>query len=181
VHSTTPACADNLLFGCCLCALLRTSARHQILKLAPRIFAIGAAILICTGIVYHGLRWQDNSFVPTIGFTIVGISCAALLAMALRTGSKTQRLFSNNTMRFFGKYSYGLYVFHYSIDRMLTPHVRLYMNEHFHSKALAVLTAAAVVMAVTLPLALLSYRFYESRFLKLKRFFSYNQKAASTV
>ena len=128
-----------------------------------------------------GPRWQDNFFVPTFGFTIVGISCTALLAMALRTGSRTQAIFSNKTMRFFGKYSYGLYVFHYSIDRMLTPHVRLYMNDHFHSKALAVLTGAAAVMAVTLPIALLSFHFYEAPFLKLKRFFSYNQKAASTV
>jgi peptidoglycan/LPS O-acetylase OafA/YrhL len=181
VHSTTPACADNLLFGCCLCALLRTSARQQILKLAPRIFAIGAAILICTGFIYHGLRWEDNFFVPTFGFTIVGISCTALLAMALRTGSRTQAIFANKTMRFFGKYSYGLYVFHYSFDRMLIPHVRLYMNDHFHSKALAVLTGGAAVMAITLPIAMLSFHFYEAPFLKLKRFFSYNQKAPSTV
>ncbi|WP_433968716.1 acyltransferase family protein [Tunturiibacter gelidiferens] len=179
-YSPTFSCADNLLFGCSLCILLRTSARQRLLALAPRILAICATILLLTGLRYHGLVWETNFFVPTFGFTLVAISCAALIAMALRPGSKTQQLFANRTLRFFGKYSYGIYVFHYSLDTMLTSPTRLYVGTHLHSKALGVVAGACVVMAATIPVALLSYHVYESRFLGLKRYFSYNKKEATT-
>jgi peptidoglycan/LPS O-acetylase OafA/YrhL len=179
-YSPTFSCADNLLFGCSLCILLRTSARQRVLALAPRILAICATILLLAGLRYHGLIWETNFFVPTFGFTLVAISCAALIAMALRSGSKTQQLFANSTLRFFGKYSYGIYVFHYSLDTMLTVPTRLYVSNHLHSKALGVVAGACVVMAATIPVALLSYHFYEARFLSLKRYFSYNKKEAST-
>jgi peptidoglycan/LPS O-acetylase OafA/YrhL len=179
-YSPTFSCADELLFGGILCTLLRTSARQRVLALAPRVFAICVAVLIVTGLHYHGLVWETNFFVPTFGFTLVAISCASLIAMALRSGSKTQRLFSNSTLRFFGKYSYGLYVFHFSIETMLSTPTRLYVGNHLHSKALGVLAGACVVMAVTVPVALLSYHFYESPFLRLKRYFSYSKTELPT-
>jgi peptidoglycan/LPS O-acetylase OafA/YrhL len=176
-YSPTFSCADNLLFGCCLCALLRTSARLRVLDLAPRVFAICMVILVCTGIYYGGLIWQTNFFIPTFGFTLVGIASAALVAMALRPGSKTQSLFGNKTLRLFGKYSYGLYVYHYSLDTMITPRIRVAVDTHFHSKALGVLAGAVVVLAATVLIAVLSYHFYEAPFLRLKRYFSYNGNA----
>jgi peptidoglycan/LPS O-acetylase OafA/YrhL len=179
-YSSTFSCADNLLFGCCLVALLRTSARQRVLNLAPRVFALCMAILVGAGVHYGGLVWQTNFFIPTFGFTLVGISCAALIAMALRPGSNTQVLFGNNILRFFGKYSYGLYVYHYSVDTMITHHIRFAVDTRFHSKALGVLTGAFVVMAVTIPIAVISYHFYEAPFLKLKRYFSYNGKVPMT-
>jgi peptidoglycan/LPS O-acetylase OafA/YrhL len=179
-YSPTFSCADNLLFGCSLCILLRTSARQRVLALAPRVLTLCAAILLIAGLRYHGLIWETNFFVPTFGFTLVAISCAALIAMALRPGSKTQQLFTNQTLRFFGRYSYGIYVFHYSLENMLNSPVRVYVSTHLHSKALGVVAGAFVVMAATIPVALLSYHFYEARFLSLKRYFSYNKKEAAT-
>jgi peptidoglycan/LPS O-acetylase OafA/YrhL len=176
-YSPTFSCADNLLFGCCLCCLLRTSARQRVLDLAPRFFAIGTAILIGTGLYYHGLRWHNNFFMPTFGFTVIGLSCATLVAMALRPSSITQRVFENSILRFYGKYSYGLYVYHYSVSGFLATPTRAFVNNHLHSKLLGVLAGACLVMAVTVPIAVLSYHFYEAPFLKLKRFFSYNRPA----
>jgi len=176
VYSPTFSCADNLLFGCGLCALLRTSARQRVIELAPRVFAVGAIILVVVGITKGSLDWQHSFFIPTFGFTLIGITFAALITMALRTGSTTQRIFQNKGLRFFGKYSYGLYVFHYSIAETCSPLVRKFVDDRFHSKALGVISGAAVVLALSLIAALLSYRFYEEPFLKLKRYFSYNRK-----
>jgi peptidoglycan/LPS O-acetylase OafA/YrhL len=178
-YSPTFSCADNLLYGCCLCALLRTSARQRVLHLAPRVFAVGAVILLCAAVLHHGLVWDTNFFVPTFGFSIVGITCAALIAMTLRPASTTQRLFENPTLRFFGKYSYGLYVFHYSVEAMFMTSVRQFVDAKFHSKVLGVISGAGVVLAVTILVALLSFHFYEAPLLKLKRYFSYNRNAAA--
>jgi peptidoglycan/LPS O-acetylase OafA/YrhL len=178
-YSPTFSCADNLLYGCALCAVLRTSARQRVLQLAPRVFALGAAILFIAAVLHHGLIWETSFFIPTLGFSIIAITAAALIAMVLRPASITQRLFENPTLRFFGKYSYGLYVFHYSLQGMLSAPIRQYIDTHLHSKALGVIGGACVVLAASILVALLSYHFYEAPLLKLKRYFSYNREATS--
>jgi peptidoglycan/LPS O-acetylase OafA/YrhL len=175
-YSPTFSCADNLLYGCCLCVLLRTSARRRVLELAPRVLALCSAILLCASFFNYGLAWEKSFFIPTVGFSLIGIASAALIAMSLRPNSKTQHLFENKILRFFGKYSYGLYVFHYSLDTILTQPIRLFVDNHFHSKALGVLAGACTVLAASILVSLLSFHLYEARFLRLKKYFSYNRK-----
>ncbi len=177
--SSTFSCVDNLLFGCCLCALLRTTFRQQVLDFAPRIFALCVLVLTGAAIVNHGFDWQTSVFIPTLGFSLIGISCAALIAMSLRPGSRTKQLFNHPTLRFFGKYSYGLYVFHYPLGFLLTRPVRLYIDAHFHRKVLGVIAGAIVVFAASTLVALLSYHFYETPFLRLKKYFTYRKSAAT--
>jgi len=178
-YSSTFSCFDNLLFGCCLCALLRTTLRQQVLDTAPRIFALCALALTVAAIPNHGLDWKTSIFIPTVGFSLIGISCAALIAMSLRPGSRTKQLFTHPILRFFGKYSYGLYVFHYPLSGLLTKPVRLFVDAHLHRKVLGVFAGAVVVFIASTLAALLSYRLYESPFLKLKKHFTYRKSAAS--
>lgn len=176
-YSPTFSCVDNLLFGCGLCALLRTSVRNRVLKLAPWVFAACALVLLCAAIVNNGLDWEKSFFIPTLGFSLVGIASASLIAMTLRGGSYTEHFFKNKVLRFFGKYSYGLYVYHYSLSESLTTPIRTFVDANFHSKALGVLVGAIVVTLLSILVALLSYHLFESRFLKLKKYFSYNKRA----
>jgi peptidoglycan/LPS O-acetylase OafA/YrhL len=178
-YAPTFACADNLLFGCALCTALRTHWRATILRLAPRGFSLLSLALLVVFACNHGFNWQGKLFMPTVGFTLVGLTCATLIAMALRPRSTTQRLFVSPLLRFFGRYSYGLYVFHYSIEGALSHPLRRLLAEQLHSKALAVLGDALVVCALSVLAALLSYHLFEIQFLRLKRFFGYTANAAS--
>ena len=45
-----------------------------------------------------------------LGYSLIGISCAAIITMTLQTESRTQHLFEAQFLLFFGKYSYGIYV-----------------------------------------------------------------------
>jgi peptidoglycan/LPS O-acetylase OafA/YrhL len=174
-YSPTFACVDNILFGCALCTLLRTRWRDAILRRAPRVFAVLAAALLATFLINHGLDWQGKLFMPTAGFTLIGLCCASLIAMVLRPRSTTQHLFQSPLLRFFGRYSYGIYVFHYSIEGALSRPLRLFLGGQFHSKALAVLGDGLVVGALSVLAALLSYHLFEVQFLRLKRFFGYSR------
>jgi peptidoglycan/LPS O-acetylase OafA/YrhL len=178
-YSPTFSCVDNLLFGCCLCALLRTTLRQQVLDFAPRIFALCALLLTGAAILNHGLDWRTSIFIPTVGFSLIGISSASLIAMSLRPGSRAKQLFRNPILRFFGKYSYGLYVFHYPIHCLLTKPIRVFIDAHFHWKVFGVIAGAIVVFIASTLVALLSYHFFESPFLKLKKYFNYRKSAAA--
>ena len=177
-YSPTFSCADHILFGCTLCALLRTRWRATVIRLAPRTLAITATLLLIAFIQNHGLDpYTTNPFTPTVGYTLMGISCAAIITMTLQAGSRTQHLFQASFLRFFGKYSYGIYIVHYSLDGFLTGPLRAFLNTHLHSKALSVSLGALIVTGLSVLIALVSYRFYEVPFLRLKGKFSYARTA----
>jgi peptidoglycan/LPS O-acetylase OafA/YrhL len=179
--SPTFSCCDNLLYGCTLALLLRSEYRQRILDLAPKIFTICCLCLLPMAIVGHGLILFNSAAQQTFGVSLLGIGGSALIAMALRPASKTERLFDGSFLRFFGKYSYGLYVFHYTIDANLTSPLRDYFQQQTHSKVVALLGAALIVAGLSVVVALLSYHLYEIQFLKLKRFFSYKSHDAQTA
>jgi peptidoglycan/LPS O-acetylase OafA/YrhL len=127
----------------------------------------------------HGLDWKTSIFIPTLGFSLIGIASASLIAMSLQPGSRAKQLFNHPILRFFGKYSYGLYVFHYPIHCVLTRPVRVFIDAHFHMKVVGVIAAAIVVFIASTLVAVLSYQFYESPFLKLKKHFNYRKRTAA--
>jgi peptidoglycan/LPS O-acetylase OafA/YrhL len=169
--SPTFSCADDLLFGCILALLLRSRHRHRTLALAPKLLALTSAALFAMALTDHGLRFFNSAIQQTLGASLLGIASASLIAMALLPASRTARIFDNRTLRFFGKYSYGLYVFHYPIDALFTLRLRSTILTYTHSKALAVAGAALLLATLSVLIAWLSYNLYEKHFLKLKRFF----------
>jgi peptidoglycan/LPS O-acetylase OafA/YrhL len=178
-YSPTFSCADNILFGCCLAALLRSGWRDTVKKWAPRVLAAVTIVLVAYGWRNRGLEWfakvgeAQDIFMPTIGATLLGIASTAVIAMTLQQKSKTERIFRNPVLRFFGAYSYGIYVFHYTLHNVLTGPIRAFLNGRLHSKALAVLGAAVVVGLASVLIAFASYHLYEKHFLRLKKFFGY--------
>lgn len=172
-YATTFSCADFLLLGSGLAALMRTNARSHVLRFAPWVFAACAATLVTLSIHYGGLEWETNRIIPTIGFTIMAFLWVSTIALAITPHSFAESFFSNSFLRKFGKYSYGLYVYHYSLAGMVGSPVRAFAAQHLHSKMLGVISGAVVTLAASILLAVASYRLYEVHFLKFKRYFSY--------
>jgi peptidoglycan/LPS O-acetylase OafA/YrhL len=178
--SPTFSCADHLLFGCCLALLMRTHWRDKVLRFAPRVLLTSVLILVAFAIPNRGLEPTEHSpimgfLIQTVGLTLVGIASTALIAMTLRARSKAQRVFENRTLRFLGKYSYGIYIFHYSMIGFFEIPLRAFFNAHLPSKGLSLLLEAFVVGGSSVVLAVLSYHLFEVHFLRLKRYFSYDR------
>jgi peptidoglycan/LPS O-acetylase OafA/YrhL len=98
---------------------------------------------------------------------------AAVLVLSVAAGGAVSAVFSSRVLRFLGKYSYGLYVFHY----MMMPLFNRYADEGRLAKtfgSFAVGMAARVIICLTasIVVALLSWHLYEMHFLKLKRLFA---------
>lgn len=172
-YSTTFSCADFLLLGSGLAALMRTNARTYVLRFAPWVFLGCSATLLALSIHYDGLEWQTNMIIPTIGFTIMAFLWASTIALAITPQSLAESFFSNGLLRKFGKYSYGLYVYHYSLAGMVGSPIRIFAGHYFHSKLIGVGAGALVTLVASILCAVLSYRLYEVHFMKLKRYFSY--------
>ena len=159
--------------GCALACGVRTNWRGSILRLAP--FALAGASVVLAGFFFadQGLIWRGQRFyLPTVGFSFIALAGASLVACSLRSGSLIQNVLKQSWLRFFGRYSYGLYVFHYVLDSALTKRLRPLLASHLHSKMIGVVGSALIVFGITIVVAMLSFRFFESPILRLKRYFA---------
>jgi peptidoglycan/LPS O-acetylase OafA/YrhL len=112
-----------------------------------------------------------------MAFTFIfgGILAKALTAAQ---GAPLQKFFSSSTMRFFGKYSYGLYVFHALLSYWLMKGIALAaLKQYVPNHIAAVLIQAVLALGVSIVISMLSFHLFEMRFLALKSKFEAKEPA----
>ena len=170
-YSWTPARLDGLLLGAVLAMLVRSRLRGAVLRAAPAIFTISAVFSL---LLLSSARDMFPLYHPLLGiagYPVFAITFAALIAWALPTCSTANRLFSTCVLRLFGRYSYGLYVFHFTIHQLLTERIYDSIARHTASRVAPLLGSGIATVALSLGIAMLSFHYFESPILRLKRFF----------
>ncbi len=162
---------DGLLIGACLAIALQTRFQQAVMKLATPVFFTAAALF---AIDFSMQEWPSTSGITwlfPLEFTLLAIASSGLIAMCLKPRTRAANVFSNPALRFFGKYSYGLYVFHSILPCFGFAAVRSYLLDHIHPAIAANMLNTALELSLTVCLSILSFYCFESPFLKLKRFF----------
>jgi len=148
----------------------------------------GVALLFLAAFVigYHRLAHHDRHlFTQSIGFALLAISFAALVlysALADEALGRRRSWLHWRPLVLLGKYSYGIYVFHYPVFYFAERLCRQLPYSIHHTvwfSCLLIGFESATAFAV----AALSYNFYEKRFLALKDRFApiYHEAPAATV
>jgi peptidoglycan/LPS O-acetylase OafA/YrhL len=143
-----------------------------------------APVTLLTSLAIFGLTsWMQGSALLVgnwqyvVGLLAVTAAFASLLALLLRPG-RLQRLVSAAWLRWLGTMSFGIYVFHLLLRPLYwqVTH-RIVPNS---SGAAYLVTRFIVAATATLAISWMSYRFYETRFLRMKRRFASAPKLAGT-
>lgn len=166
-----PCRVDALAMGGLIAMFVRSpraaAARRPIIALALASLAGLLAIMLWN----HQLSFENNAM-RTAGFSLLAVFFACLIYLTLPAGGLLHRWISAKWLRFLGKYSYGLYVYHhvllYFFFWLLDPGGIALRTGSWLLACACYVTAAA---ALSIGLAWLSYQFYERPFLRLKRFF----------
>jgi peptidoglycan/LPS O-acetylase OafA/YrhL len=101
----------------------------------------------------------------------VARSAACLVYGEQFPGSVAARPFAKPFFRFFGRYSFGLYVFHGLFFVFIRHQLRTLQN-HVHPSLLAQLLAFVFGFRLSIDLAMLSFAYFEEPLLRIKKRFA---------
>jgi peptidoglycan/LPS O-acetylase OafA/YrhL len=131
---------------------------------------LGVAVFCGLGLYAHTLSFS-TPITLTIGLTVIPIVFAGLLLKCFIPGSWERRFFSLRFMRFLGRYSYGIYVYHVLFWSIMIDRLH-WLQAHLHSRLIAGFVYLLLWCACSLLLAVVSYKYFESPFLRLKERFA---------
>jgi peptidoglycan/LPS O-acetylase OafA/YrhL len=176
VYVLTPCRMDALALGAFLALLARgPGGERSLARWGWGLLLLGAVGAATTFALR--LPGETAEYASALKYTVLALFFGGVLALCVgapRTGV-VGRFWSNPVLRFFGKYSYGLYVFHYALRpacNALFPADEL--STLLGSRLLGVLAYAVLAGALSVGAAWLSWHLYEKHFLKLKRYFAYS-------
>jgi peptidoglycan/LPS O-acetylase OafA/YrhL len=118
---------------------------------------------------------KDNNFtfpyLAIAGYTTFAVMLALLIYESIKgTNKPVELLFNNPIMKFFGKYSYGLYVYHWPIYLLLNDFLLSKITDNI-SFIPPRIVASMISTSVAVALSVISYRYFESYFIKRKKAF----------
>jgi len=176
-YTSTFAHLDGLAVGSALALIYRTPGATDWLKKRLPLLAIvslGGMLVLYTGSI-TALRPARHVLLGT--FLALAYGCLLVYAVEQRRGPLVSFLRSK-IMRFFGRYSYGMYVLHIPLISIgvtltgLTPGRLRFFGSEFTGALLFI----AFFLAVVTLAAWITYNAYEKRFLRLKRRFIYRRQ-----
>lgn len=148
---------DALAMGSVVALLIRNGWKHRLQKCAPLALFVSSTTMAIIFACRHTTNHYDT-VVTTLGFSLTAIACGALLIVAL----VYEKIFSLAGLRLFGRYSYGMYLFHFPLTALFEP-----LKRHLS------IFYVPFCLLVNLAVAAASFHFFEQPIMKLKKKFSY--------
>jgi peptidoglycan/LPS O-acetylase OafA/YrhL len=170
---------DTLFIG----GLLAIEYRHGGLgryKNAAKVAAI-ASVVVLAGLIgiYGQLDYNDPGTAMFGSIAIMALGASAVIIGISSTESRFARVLKSRFFRFFGRYSYAMYVVHTAVLAGLNHYYPFRSVATIAGFALPAQTAWALVyVAFSVGVAMLSWNLVEKHFLRLKRFFPYRARTA---
>ncbi|HEY2721122.1 MAG TPA: acyltransferase [Chitinophagaceae bacterium] len=119
---------------------------------------------------------QDPNFPvwAIAGYTTFAAIFAMLIYECVKKENRVITLiFTNSMLRFLGKYSYGLYIFHWPVYLLIRPLTDQLTSGFFLQGSTIQLTISSLIASVAgLVTSILSYHLFEKHFLSLKKKFA---------
>lgn len=162
---------DSFLAGVCIYLIQKDQlCFNRVLRSLTPVM-LSCIITLVLYIFISGDAEKNNSFISTFGYTVIAFLYACLLVGVL---SKKYKIINSITsfafLRFTGKISYGIYIFHWPLflcGFILLNKIFAGLN-YIPGEDLLLLCNVLICFPATYILSTLSYRYFESFFLKRK-------------
>ena len=160
---------DSLLIGSVLKEL--HFRKVNISEIRVKQIATILTVILITGIVYAGSAGFQTIFMRTVGLTVIALLFACIIHATISSnGHLFFNILNHPGMQYFGKISFGLYIFHWPVLLILgTKIMNLGLTFIPDRVFLIKIVAVTVSFAFSFCLSAVSYRYFESYFLRFKK------------
>ncbi len=175
LYRATPLRIDALLLGGLLALCLRGPEAAWVQRAARPILLSFTAGFILFQLLYGRLSGTHHVYTPasgdpvltTLGYTLIDLFAAALILRSLQPSSPLARLLALPPLRALGRVSYGFYVFHDLLRAVYVRAVGAFIGGRVPLGEFECIVAI-VGLGATTYISFLSFRYFESPFLRLK-------------
>jgi peptidoglycan/LPS O-acetylase OafA/YrhL len=132
-----------------------------------------ALFLISIFVILPGIRQVFHLHLPYLAccfYPGIALFFGFFVKSCLNPLSAFSKIFNIGVLRFFGKLSYGLYLYHWPIYLLLKDRIANWFKPQLIPPLESSLLISAITTAIAIFVAVISYYCIEVKFLKLKRF-----------
>lgn len=167
---------DDLLIGALIAQLIRSNPKWLERWTIP-VGVVSFAIFLVAVILFRSMSFLHLTAV----YTPIGLFMGALLLLSLSSKTRIRHIMKTRTLIFLGKYSYGLYVYHYILYILIEYNMQDWVNTHWRGFFMRMMVPGIITVMVAIPVSVLSYHLFEVHFLKWKKYFvTSNKKETGT-
>ncbi len=178
---------DSLLCGALGAILVRnTEALQRVRAWLPWVGFVAISAFMCVAGSLRAVHGPGGElhFAETWGFSLLAVGFSNLIVLAAVTdGAATlmQRVLRNNVLTIFGKYSYGIYVYHVPIQGACEFVIYKSFLQAYVANFWFGLSYFTILFFLSFFIAKISYEHFERHFLALKRYFEPRTLTASSI
>ena len=161
---------DGLCIGSAVALLLRIN--KNFLSNYTALIILALALL---NLAFYFLNDEKRfPYLAFIGYTTFAIVFGILVYEAVIGKTNViNKILGNNILRLFGKVSYGFYIFHWPLYLYMAPQLNMIFERNsFIPDRIIPLLSSVIATVTAFFVSLISYKYFESHFLKLKEKFN---------
>ncbi len=148
---------------------LKTESKFKKIKIP---FQFGFGVLVLSSYFLFPDPFKNITFSNIYLYFILSLGFGIILDyFVINDGSRINQLLGSKLITYLGKISFGLYIFHLPLYTWL-PKIFEFFNFKFEDQVSLYLMETGLHFCITLILAMLSYKYLEKPFLKIKHRFT---------
>lgn len=170
-YYTLPTHIESIAMGSFVAFAVQRHEEKWLVGMSRILLPVSAACVVSLGVMNRGLNF-GSPMIQLIGYPLLGLLACSLIVRSLEPGSWTARAMTNPVLRFYGRYSYGLYVYNYLLHHLLKKYLYPSMGNHIVNPPVLNVAYLVSCFAILTVISVLSFHLCEDPFLHLKRKFA---------